>query len=229
MQRADAFIKLQERIEKGRQLKNREATSADEYLALKAERAKWSDYNHELLKQMFTTDEAAKEYSFFGFGTGAINASWQTRLDELREGIDESVHRLESIQERLEIIPAVAGLECAPVAVSSQIKTVNSASPTRAFIVHGHDEAAKEKVARMLEKQKITAIILHEQASLGESIVEKLERYSDVAFAIVLLTPDDEGRAKKGAAVDLRPRARQNVILELGYFTRAWADKTFVP
>lgn len=47
--------------------------------------------------------------------------------------------------------------------------------------------------------------------------VEKLERRSDVAYAVVLLTPDDEGRAK-GATTTLAPRARQNVILELGYF-----------
>jgi hypothetical protein len=103
--REDAFAKIGDRIEKGRQLRNKEISSADEYAALKAERGKWSDYNHELLKRLFTTDEAAKEYSFFGFGTGTMNATWQTRLDELRTDIDLSVHRLESIQERLELIP----------------------------------------------------------------------------------------------------------------------------
>jgi hypothetical protein len=45
------------------------------------EQLKWSAYNQELLKQMFSTDEAAKEYSFYGFATGTMNANWQTRLD----------------------------------------------------------------------------------------------------------------------------------------------------
>jgi hypothetical protein len=76
-----------------------------EYLALRAEKSKWSDYNHELLKQMFTTDELANEYSFFGFATGSVNAGWRTRLDELRSDIDLSVGRLESIRERLELLP----------------------------------------------------------------------------------------------------------------------------
>lgn len=37
-----------------------------------------------------------------------------------------------------------------------------------------------------------------------------------VSFAVVILTPDDVGRAKSVRA--LEPRARQNVLLELGYF-----------
>ena len=51
---------------------------------------------------------------------------------------------------------------------------------------------------------------------MGMTIIEKLEEYSDVGFAVVLLTPDDHG-AFQGES-DTKPRARQNVILELGYF-----------
>ena len=86
------------------------------------------------------------------------------------------------------------------------------------FVVHGHDGEAKESVARFLEKLGLTAIILHEQASEGRTLIEKFEtRSKGVAFAVVLLTPDDLGRAADGPP-DLNPRARQNVILELGYF-----------
>jgi len=86
------------------------------------------------------------------------------------------------------------------------------------FVVHGHDGEAKESVARFLEKLGLTAVILHEQASEGRTLIEKFEtRSKGVAFAVVLLTPDDLGRAADSAP-DLRPRARQNVILELGYF-----------
>ena len=85
------------------------------------------------------------------------------------------------------------------------------------FIVHGHDEAMRQTIARFIEKLKLIPIILGEKPSGGvKSILEKIEEYSDVSYAIVLLSPCDEGR-KKGST-DLKPRARQNVIAELGYF-----------
>lgn len=82
-------------------------------------------------------------------------------------------------------------------------------------MVHGRDEAARESIARFLEKLELEPIILHEQASEGRTIVEKLEYHGDVRYAVVLLTPDDVGG---NSATDLKPRARQNVVLELGYF-----------
>lgn len=86
----------------------------------------------------------------------------------------------------------------------------------KVFVVHGHDGEARESVARFISQLGLEPIILHEQASRGRTIMEKVVAHSDVGFAIVLLTPDDEGRAK--GSPDLEPRARQNVLLELGYF-----------
>lgn len=86
----------------------------------------------------------------------------------------------------------------------------------KVFIVHGHDGEARETVARFLGNIGFEPIILHEQANKGRTIIEKVEANADVGFAVVLLTPDDLGRAK--ADVELEPRARQNVLLELGYF-----------
>lgn len=83
------------------------------------------------------------------------------------------------------------------------------------FIVHGHDDGARESVARFLEKIGFEPIILHEQANQGRTVIEKVEAHGDVGFAVVLLTPDDEG-SKRGGAIEYRPR--QNVLLELGYF-----------
>lgn len=77
---------------------------------------------------------------------------------------------------------------------------------------------AKETAARFLEKIGLKPVILHEQQNSGRTLIEKFETYSgDIAFAVVLLTPDDVGAANT-ASRSLRPRARQNVILELGYF-----------
>lgn len=84
------------------------------------------------------------------------------------------------------------------------------------FIVHGHDGELKHSVARIVEKQGIEAVILSEQANQGRTIIEKFEANSDVGGAICLFTADDVGKAK-GAASE-SSRARQNVVLETGYF-----------
>jgi predicted nucleotide-binding protein len=87
----------------------------------------------------------------------------------------------------------------------------------KVFVVHGHDEAAREAMARFLEKIELEAIILHEQPDKGLTIIEKFEEYaSQVSFTVVLLTPDDLGGAASAPAQ--LARARQNVIFELGYF-----------
>jgi len=86
------------------------------------------------------------------------------------------------------------------------------------FIIHGHDDATKEKVARFIEKLGLDAIILHEQVNKGLTIIEKFEEYSkNASFAIALFTPDDISYPL-GKDDNKRPRARQNVVLEMGYF-----------
>lgn len=94
-------------------------------------------------------------------------------------------------------------------------KSLNGNNKKRVFIVHGTNAEWKERVARFMLQIDLTPIILHEQASSGATIIEKIENFADVAFAVVLLTPDDVGGACKDS---LRPRARQNVVAELGYF-----------
>ena len=91
----------------------------------------------------------------------------------------------------------------------------SNADNKKIFVVHGHDDAVRESVARFLSAAGCDPIILNEQASRNRTVIEKIEANDDVRFAVVLLTPDDEG-AKKGEAP--QPRARQNVLLELGYF-----------
>lgn len=83
------------------------------------------------------------------------------------------------------------------------------------FLVHGHDEGAKEGTRRFLEKLGLEPVVLVDMPSEGKTIIEKFETHADVGYAIVLLTADDSG-ARQGEKPS--PRARQNVIFELGYF-----------
>jgi predicted nucleotide-binding protein len=118
------------------------------------------------------------------------------------------VARLESIIHRLELIDE---------------GTVEVASPldkSKVFVVHGHDDGAREGVARFLEKLDLTAIILKEQPNRGRTTIEKfVDCAREVGFAVVLFTPDDLGKAVDDD--EERARARQNVIFELGYFVGA--------
>jgi len=82
------------------------------------------------------------------------------------------------------------------------------------FIVHGRDHGLKYEVDGVLKKLGFEPIILHEQASAGKTIIEKIEEFSEVGFGIVLYTPCDEGNIK---GEQPKPRARQNVVFEHGY------------
>lgn len=87
---------------------------------------------------------------------------------------------------------------------------------TQVFIVHGHDSEAKVKTARFIEKLGLEPIILHEQASSGKTIIEKIESYSNVGFGIILYTPCDIGGKTEKSPI-LKSRARQNVVFEHGF------------
>lgn len=120
----------------------------------------------------------------------------------------------------IEGLIAKLGVQMKQTSAPQQSHAVVPALPSgkKVFVVHGRDGEAKETVARFLEKLDLDPIILHEQPNSGRTIIEKFETYSgDTAFSVVLLTPDDLG-ATKGKEQSLQPRARQNVILELGYF-----------
>lgn len=89
----------------------------------------------------------------------------------------------------------------------------------KVFIVHGRDNEAKQEVSRFIEKLGLEAIILHEQASSGMTIIEKIEHYSnDADFALVLYTACDLGRGAHETKSHPKNRARQNVVFEHGYF-----------
>ncbi len=88
----------------------------------------------------------------------------------------------------------------------------------KVFIVHGHDNETKQEIARFIEQIGLQTIILHEQASMSMTIIEKIEHYvNESNFAIILYTPCDKGRGALETKIQARNRARQNVVFEHGY------------
>ncbi|OQM75237.1 TIR domain-containing protein [Manganibacter manganicus] len=146
-----------------------------------------------------------------------INMYKSTSLGEIRislakrkqESLDLLAQAISVLEERIE----EAGAAVVVSAPSS--RNLPSLDIRRVFVVHGHDSGPREAVARHLERMGFEPVILHEQANLGKTVIEKFETYADVGFAVIVLTPDDVGGAKDEGQ---KLRARQNVILELGYF-----------
>ena len=96
----------------------------------------------------------------------------------------------------------------------------DSPEPEQPFIVHGHDDKTKLELKNFLQNKLgfREPIVLHEQPSLGRTIIEKFEDNAAVSTIVfVLLTPDDIGASVEDSN-DKKRRARQNVIFEMGYF-----------
>jgi predicted nucleotide-binding protein len=128
--------------------------------------------------------------------------------------------RIEALRAMLKTVNDEISLEESSQEPSSFQFREGTERSNKVFIVHGHDGELKESTARLVAKLGLEPIILHEQANKGRTIIEKFSDHAnDTAFAIVLLTADDEGRKKTPPGEEaLRPRARQNVIFELGFF-----------
>ena len=142
--------------------------------------------------------------AFGGFYTNDL----QSQTESYKRHVAAAIDTLESIVERLELYPEPR----TPLAAAYD---GSQSYNDKIFIVHGRDDGPREAVARFLERLGFEAIILNEQANQGRTIIEKIEGHSDVGFAVILLTPDDEGNLKGQEPL---PRARQNVLIELGYF-----------
>ena len=225
--REEARQQIEAQIEKGQRLRTRRINSDDELYKPDMDAKNWSKYNEILLSQLFVdTSLAENEYvCYVDFRLPIIIGKPESfvikeRINRYQKNIESSISSLEGIRDHLELYDELS--ETSQHTSSNEGISDNS-TPTfgdDVFIVHGHDEAAKHAVARFVERLGLNAIILDEQVSRGQTIIEKLEqKASNAGFAIVLLTPDDMG-APKDKLDELKPRARQNVVLELGYFLR---------
>lgn len=214
--KASFTAKLLERIELGKELVDRQVTNVEELEKNEKDYYKWNSYNSEYLKNSFNNEDNIykSQYNQVNssfFITGG-DTSPSARLKDLKEDIQNKIDHLESLVEKVELIKSDIELINKVPAFSDKSKPDTS----NVFIVHGHNTAILQTVARTVEKLGLNPIILHEQPNAGKTIIEKFEGHSNVGFAIILLTDDDEGKGK--TEIDLKKRSRQNVVLELGYF-----------
>lgn len=123
--------------------------------------------------------------------------------------------------------PDREALREAVCASRDSLQTIAGKPPSRAstkppviFVVHGHDVESREQLELVLHRLHVTPFVLQNTAGGGLTIIEALERQigqkPEAEFGIVLATPDDMGYAVPEGATAAKPRARQNVVLEMG-------------
>lgn len=204
------------------------ASTDAERAALFAAFRSWDERNQRLLDQAFApvawheTSPKSDYATLQGLEWITLTELPSEKASELFADLDERARRLESIKNDVEFYDltdeaaqAVASPGASRDAVTAP--TVQPKSDRTVFLVHGRDRAAKGEVARFIEKVSADAlVVLEEQPHSGRTIIEKLEGYvPESSYVVVIMTGDDEGRLQGDA--ELNPRARQNVIFELGW------------
>lgn len=212
----EAKLKLKERIQKGKELLNIQITNELQLDEARKEYRKWNDYNFEYLRRIFSTDEEATKYKRYGGGVIHMNPSLGLKVKDYVDDIKEKIHRIDSLVERIDLISLEIISEASPQNTIHITKKV--------FIVHGRDEVSKTNLEILLTEMGLEPIVLHRQADEGQTVIEKFEKYgSDVAYAFILLTPDEIAYLSNEDSLPdnerkKEKRARPNVIFEFGYF-----------
>ncbi len=212
-QRAQDLI--EQRIEDGRSLGDRlarEINSEAAYTGWIHDKERWKRLSLETLRVVYGED--SNEWKELDDSDRifmvAVGTPWHVEAERALERHASSLNVLQSLVERLDL----ADEPPAPAVAEPESK--EEPVPAGVFIVHGHDELIREQVARTIEQEGRKAVILHEQANKGQTLIEKFERHaSEAGWAVVLLTSDDVGGTSNKS---LQPRARQNVVLEMGFF-----------
>lgn len=130
-------------------------------------------------------------------------------VEEYKSSIRDKIAYIKGFIQRMNIIPCK--VESQAVSPKETIKK----DTNNVFIVHGHDSNTRNEAELLVKQLGFEPVVLFKKPNMGDTIIEKLLRESsEAAFAIVLYTKCDEGKAVE--EVDLKPRARQNVVFEHG-------------
>ena len=212
----DEFNKvLDERITIGSEIFLRRIPNIESFKKNREDFSNWNDYNSEYLKHVFNkeSNEYKKRYDESGLFSYSIIARQSSPAEELKKfkaKVSSKLDNLQKLRAKSDLLKSAIEIN---FITEEKSKTLDK---SQVFIVHGHDETAKTKTARFIEKLGLKPIILHEQASGSKTVIEKIEAYSNVGFGIVLYTACDLG-AKSEENPTFKSRARQNVVFEHGF------------
>jgi predicted nucleotide-binding protein len=210
---ADARAQLQQRIEAASELLSSKTPNLEAREELTRRIKKWRDYNHSWFDKNLRGEAATEYLSVSSYWPRlGVTLTYRAEGKKLHKAVVEDVAVLQSVHDRLPLwVP-----EAQAVIPGPETTRLTPGAPI--FIVHGSDTLRAESIAHTVERAtRRETIILREQPNLGQTLIEKFEQHATQAsYAIIVLTPDDHG-SRNDEPAD-HPRARQNVIFEMGYF-----------
>lgn len=180
------------------------------------QRGSWEDFTQGL---RFKTIDGGTIQWYSSTGTILIqgNKTAKDRLTQLIDGLE---------LDKVQLVPK----ENFATAVEAKAKSAKVGS--KIFVVHGHDHTSREQLELILHKLGLEPFVLANTSGGGLTIIEALEeeigKDGNSKFGIVLLTPDDFGYSKLEDPSKAQPRARQNVVLEMGMLISAVGRKNTV-
>ena len=140
----------------------------------------------------------------------------------------------EAMMKALSGDPSASGVT-APTAPTPKERSSPPAAPAnspggesqKVFVVYGHDEVACDQLELVLRRLHLDPFVLGNTAGSGLTIIEALENEilspnNGKRFGIVLMTPDDMGYKQGDDPANAAPRARQNVVMEMGMLIAAF-------
>ena len=212
MSREQAIDVLNRQLEKGSKLLEKRSSSKI------ADLMQWQNRTVANLRRILGSDshillsfqDLAKEYGKHSWGKGNLPIDSSRRKSMARP----LMKQLEHIRLAIDLLKKMQQEELDAIETLS----MSEIQRKKVFVVHGHNEKVLSKTKEFLNKLQLEPVVLREQPNEGRTIIEKFERFSQVAFTVILLTPDDICGDKGIPHEKHKFRARQNVILELGFF-----------
>lgn len=180
------------------------------------QRGSWEDFEQGL---RYKTIDGGTIQWYTSTGTILVqgNKTSKDRLTQLLEVLE---------LDKIQLVPKENFFD----AVEAKVKYIKTGS--KIFVVHGHDTISREQLELVLHKLGLEPFVLANTSGGGLTIIEALEKEigmeGNSKFGIVLLTPDDFGYSKNDGVEKVQPRARQNVVLEMGMLISAVGRKNTV-
>ncbi len=209
--REDAKKKLSERLESGIIIKDSSIRTESDLQNSERLYKKWSEYNFELLKNLFNNDIIAKEYSYaIGSTSVAPDPIFGNPFPILHRNfyntLSAKLDKLESIIDRIELFQTEKSRE------EDSISNENFSAENIVFIEHGRSQLWARLKVYLEDELKVKTTSYESESRIGDSIIPILvQLLNDAFFAILILTAEDETK-------DGKIRAHQNVIHETGLF-----------
>ncbi|MGH9822011.1 MAG: TIR domain-containing protein [Blastocatellia bacterium] len=206
MTRAEAKAQLENQISKGRELAQVTINTEASLSQAQADYYTWSEYNEEMLRSLFDSDDVRDNYVGIVFAMGSP-ASIRERAQEHVTHVESKIRKLESIKDRLPLWE-----EAATVKADAVIPRSTTAAAKRVFISHGRSEDWRQVQAYLEKDLNFQTLELAQAPNLGRTVLQKLwEESGKCSLAVIIMTGDD-------TSVEDVPRARENVIHEIGFF-----------